>query len=678
MMKRKSISRAVQVLFVTNGVCIATVLAAFVAYGWAGHQLQKAHSAQYGSYLLADELRQSSDDLTRMARSFAATGSAHYERQYLDVVAMRAGEKPRPQSPHRIYWDLVGADDRRPRPAGKTLGLLEEMRQFGFTEMEFQQLELATQRSNALIELETEALNAVHGRFRDSAGGYTVTGEPNLEFARGLLFSPDYAGAKQLVMTPVDEFFGLMEARTAGAVASAERWALIAMGVLVTALALLVGSLGATGVILLRRVMRPLGAIRGRMETLATGELDAAIPYAERSDEIGDMAQALAVFRDNATAKLTADAKAIEAREQAELEKQAASEAAIREQQALVVGSFGVGLARLAEGELTYRLECDLPPEYAQLRADFNAAMGQLQTAMSVVVSNITAIRSGSNEISQAADDLSRRTEQQAASLEETAAALDEITATVNKTADGARQASDVVQAARGDAQKSGEVVRDAVGAMGAIEKSAQEISQIIGVIDEIAFQTNLLALNAGVEAARAGDAGRGFAVVASEVRALAQRSAEAAKEIKVLISASTSQVNSGVSLVGQTGEALQRIVSRVAEIDGLVSEIAASAQEQATGLQQVNTAVNQMDQVTQQNAAMVEQSTAASHSLSQEAESLAGSVARFQIGAVNAAPARPAPRPVHRTVTAMKTVGQGGAARRHEPVAAEDGWEEF
>src|SRR5690606_18841880 len=265
----------------------------------------------------------------------------------------------------------------------------------------------------------------------------------------------------------------------------------------------------------------------------------------------------------------------------------------------------------------------------------------QLQDAMSVVVTNVSAIRSGSGEISQAADDLSRRTEQQAASLEETAAALDQITATVNRTAAGARQASDTVQAAKGDAETSGNVVRDAVSAMGAIEKSAQEITQIIGVIDEIAFQTNLLALNAGVEAARAGDAGRGFAVVASEVRALAQRSAEAAKEIKVLISASTSQVNSGVSLVGQTGEALQRIVSRVAEIDGLVSEIAASAQEQATGLQQVNTAVNQMDQVTQQNAAMVEQSTAASHSLAQEAEALAGSVARFQIGAVTAT-ARP------------------------------------
>ena len=429
-----------------------------------------------------------------------------------------------------------------------------------------------------------------------------------------------------------------------------------------------------------RAIAGPVFDIIGDMKRLMAGDTSIHVTSAERRDEFGQMGGAVIAFRDAAIEKTRLEAEAATQREVVEAERarnQAAADAAAREQ-ALVVEALGEGLDHLKRGDLTFSLTQPFPADYAKLQADFNAAIGQLKDAMAVVVSNVSAIRSGAGEISQAADDLSRRTEQQAASLEETAAALDEITATVNRTASGARQASETVQAAKGDAETSGNVVRDAVGAMGAIEKSSQEISQIIGVIDEIAFQTNLLALNAGVEAARAGDAGRGFAVVASEVRALAQRSAEAAKEIKVLISASTSQVNTGVSLVGQTGEALQRIVGRVAEIDGLVSEIAASAQEQATGLQQVNTAVNQMDQVTQQNAAMVEQSTAASHSLSQEAEALAGSVSRFQIGAV-AAPARvAAPRPTHRTVTTMKTVGRGGAARKLQPVASEDGWEEF
>ncbi|MDP1912906.1 methyl-accepting chemotaxis protein [Brevundimonas sp.] len=454
----------------------------------------------------------------------------------------------------------------------------------------------------------------------------------------------------------------------------------IALGVGVVA-ALLVSVL--SGWVLTRALSTPIALMIGYMRRVMAGETAFEIPCAARKDEFGQMGLAMIAFRDAAIEKSRLEGEGVAQRAAAEAERtrnQGVTDAAAREQ-AIVVQALGEGLDHLTRGDLTYSLNQPFPGDYQKLKDDFNAAIGQLKEAMSVVVTNVSAIRSGSGEISQAADDLSRRTEQQAASLEETAAALDEITATVNRTAAGARQASETVQAAKGDAETSGNVVREAVSAMGAIEKSAQEISQIIGVIDEIAFQTNLLALNAGVEAARAGDAGRGFAVVASEVRALAQRSAEAAKEIKVLISASTAQVNSGVNLVGQTGEALQRIVGRVAEIDGLVSEIAASAQEQATGLQQVNTAVNQMDQVTQQNAAMVEESTAASHSLSQEAETLAASMSRFRIGesapTARAAP-RPASRPVSQTVTAMKTTGRGGAARRYEPVASEDGWEEF
>jgi methyl-accepting chemotaxis protein len=428
------------------------------------------------------------------------------------------------------------------------------------------------------------------------------------------------------------------------------------------------------GWMLSRAIATPINATTTVMGRLAGGDNTVEVPGIGRKDELGRMAEAVQTFKDAAIEKIRLEAEAAETRRKAEAER----EALAREQQSVVDG-LARGLERLAGGVLTFRLNEPFAAAYEKLRADFNAAMETMQATVSEVATNTAAVRTASSEISQASDNLSRRTEQQAASLEETAAALDQITATVRKTAEGAGQARDAVGAARADAERSGMVVRDAVSAMSEIETSAQQISQIIGVIDEIAFQTNLLALNAGVEAARAGDAGRGFAVVASEVRALAQRSADAAKEIKALISASSQQVDRGVSLVGETGKVLERIVAQVTQINGVVTEIAASAEEQSTGLQQVNTAVNQMDQVTQQNAAMVEQATAASHALASEADTLSRLISRFDVGAASrSAAAAPAhgPAVVRPPVTALKTVGRGGAAPAPSP--SEDNWDEF
>jgi methyl-accepting chemotaxis protein len=366
------------------------------------------------------------------------------------------------------------------------------------------------------------------------------------------------------------------------------------------------------------------------------------------------------------------------------------------------VDQIATGLSQLAEGNLEHRIQTEFIPTLEPLRVDFNASLAALEQSIAAVSGNTEAIRAGAGEISTAADDLSRRTEQQASSLEETAAALEQITVTVKKTAEGAKHARDIVSTAKVDADKSGDVVREAMTAMTGIDKSSKQISEIIGVIDEIAFQTNLLALNAGVEAARAGDAGRGFAVVASEVRALAQRSAEAAKEIKGLISASTAQVDQGVRLVARTGEALGRIVAQVVEINTVITDIAASAQEQSTGLEQVNTAVNEMDRVTQKNAAMVEEMTASAHGLASESEDLGRLVARYRIrqttndplraelkkaaphafreAAKAAAPATPASAPRRAKPAATRAPAMKAAVNAPLPPAAngENDWQEF
>ncbi|OYV57148.1 MAG: chemotaxis protein [Acidiphilium sp. 20-67-58] len=348
------------------------------------------------------------------------------------------------------------------------------------------------------------------------------------------------------------------------------------------------------------------------------------------------------------TAQVTTAGEAVAQRQEADDIRRALDAERVdrARQQAQAIAALGDGLERLASGDLLFQLSRPLAAEYEKLRHDFNGAILQLHDVMAMIARNADAVRSGAHEITAASDDLARRTEQQAATLEQTSAALEQITATVRRTAEGTSAAKRLMGDARSETDHSDEIVRKAVQAMGAIEASSREIGQISGLIDEIAFQTNLLALNAGVEAARAGDAGRGFAVVATEVRALAQRSAAAAREIQGLIATSDREVSAGVQLVGETGSALQRIARQVSALDGLVAEIAASSQEQSTGLAEVNLAVNQMDQVTQQNAAMVEETTAASHGMSSEAASLTELLGQFSIAAdanVKRLPARAA-----------------------------------
>lgn len=386
------------------------------------------------------------------------------------------------------------------------------------------------------------------------------------------------------------------------------------------------------------KISAPINQLSSTMGRLARGDLEIAIEGQDRKDEIGTMSGAVISFKVAALERVRLEAEAATARQQADQERAAREAEKLEEsrQDQLMIETLAGSLARMADGDLAFQIEQVFAQKVERLRTDFNTAIAKLQQAMQTISTNTDALHSGAGEIATASDDLARRTEQQAASLEETTAALNEVTQTVKKTAEGAKHARAVVSAAKSEADASSGIVREAILSMGEIEKSSNQISQIIGVIDEIAFQTNLLALNAGVEAARAGEAGRGFAVVASEVRALAQRSAEAAKEIKGLISASSAQVSHGVDRVTETGKALNKIVEQVVGISQIVSEIAESAQTQASALQEVNVAVNQMDQMTQQNAAMVEETTAAARSLDQQCNELKHLVGQFETYAGN------------------------------------------
>ncbi|WP_165356375.1 methyl-accepting chemotaxis protein [Sphingosinicella sp. BN140058] len=471
--------------------------------------------------------------------------------------------------------------------------------------------------------------------------------------------TPKYDIVDQNLDAIVDSQDKEMEAAAADAKARASTASWMMIGATLLGL-LVIGGIALQ--IVRRQVTGPIALITEVMRRLAGGETRLEIPAADRADEIGAMAKAVLVFRDAAVAQE-------EAAEQKELADAA---------QQTVVRDLGSALAKLSAGDLTVALR-NFPGDYRKLEEDFNAAIGELRDAMGKIAQATGNIHGGSGEISQASDDLSHRTEQQAASLEETAAAMTQITTTVHNSATGANEANKLVRATQADAQESSKVVGDAVAAMAEIEKSSQEITKIIEVIDKIAFQTNLLALNASVEAAHAGEAGRAFAVVANEVRALAQRSADAAQEIGTLISNSSRQVEGGVALVGEAGKALGRIIGSVDEVSGLVSQIAMAADQQSSALAQVNTAITEMDKVTQQNAAMVEESTAAAKTLADEADGLSRLVGRFDTGTAKPS-AAPAPRraATSRPAARPATRGNNALALQSNLAAAVDDWNEF
>lgn len=516
--------------------------------------LSETATNRYQMYQLADEMRQSSDDLTRLARTYVVSGGeAKWEKQYFEILDIRNGKIPRPQGYEQIYWDFRAADIDPSKGSDKTVALIDLMKKYGISEAELAKLSEAQANSNELVQTETIAMNMVKGLYADSIGGFTVKSEPDLAKARDMMHNLAYHQYKAKIMKPVNEFFLLLDQRTQNEFTHARtlgtRWEYTAI---------------ATTVIMSVMVLIALFVVRKRTSALLT--------------QVNDIAEGI------------------------------------------------------AGGNLSQKINTSDHSEEGKLLSIMDTMQNKLASVIGTIRINAEGVATASSEIAQGNMDLSHRTEEQASSLEETSASMEELGATVRQNADSAKKANELAMKASTIAIKGGEVVSDVVNTMKSINEASQKISDIISVIDGIAFQTNILALNAAVEAARAGEQGRGFAVVASEVRNLAQRSAEAAKEINSLINNSVERVGQGTALVDQAGMTMNEIVASIRHVTDIMNEINHASSEQSDGIAQVGEAVTQMDHNTQQNAALVEQTAAAAESLSTQAQQLVLAIAMFRI----------------------------------------------
>lgn len=550
------------------GICVgmAALALGIQRLGAATKAVAQAHETRYRSYLLADELRQSSDDLTRLARTYVVSGDSKWKDQYEEVIAIRSGKRARPAEYHKIYWDFRAAGMDPARGEEPAIALADLMKQAGFTHDELEKLRESERNSNDLVRTETMAMNMVDGGDSSKVG----SGAIDLAKAQSLMHDADYHLFKSKIMRPLEEFFEAVDLRTKRSIEVAEKnenaWYAIIVAIAAVVMILIIGSLWFA----YRQLAHSLSAAVHVSDAIASGNLDVDVKVAGPR-EVASLLSAMAVMR------------------------------------------------------------------------------AQLVRVVTHVRENAETVATACGHIAQGNSDLSARTSEQASALQESAASMEELSATVQRNADNAAQADRLSRDARQVAARSGEVVGQVVETMKGIAASSNEIADITAVIDSIAFQTNLLALNAAVEAARAGEQGRGFAVVASEVRQLAQRSAEASRQVRTLIHGSVERVEQGTSLVDQAGATITEMMDVIKRVTDIMGEISAASTEQSAGVTQVTQAVAQMDEATQQNAALVEQSAAAAEMLRDQARQLVEAVAVFKLA--NSAQRRGVQLPVSRAV---------------------------
>ncbi|WP_323012058.1 methyl-accepting chemotaxis protein [Castellaniella sp.] len=535
-------------LLLTTGVIIVSQWVVIKA----NNEIMRAYQNRYTSYLLADELRQSSDDLTRLVRAYVATGQQKWKDQYDEVVNIRAGKQARPAGYEGIYWDFRAADINMSGQPGPTVALLDMMRAQGFDTEELDKLKEANDLSTSLAQTESQAIGLTATLAAQGEGRLDTKNQAFIR-ANEMVNGAEYLQKKAAIMVPINDFFKLLDQRTADSIAQAQdethTWqiaqAIVVLIMLAVFFALLYSSF--------QYIIRSIRLSMGFAQSVSRGDLTTDVKHSG-TDEVAQLMQAL---------------------------------------------------------------------------NEMQTGLGSLVT---LVRGSSSSVAMASAEISQGSMDLSARTSSQASALQQTAASMEQLSVTVRHNADNAKKANDMSQEAAHIAQEGGNIVTQVIDTMHEISDKSQKITDIVGMIDAIAFQTNILALNAAVEAARAGESGRGFAVVAAEVRALAQRAASAAKDIRHLIDESALSVNTGSELVERSGSTMNNVVNSIDKVKVLVGEISASNHEQSSGVNQIGQAVAQMDQDTQQNAALVEQMTAAAGNLNQQAQDLVRSVAVFKV----------------------------------------------